>query len=190
MDYKRIYDSLMSKAVERAWNKRSMQLLERHHIVPKSAGGKNGKENLVYLTPREHFVAHKLLWKYCPTRANLFAYVAMARMSRLGTIRCNSREVDKARHLAAQVASERMTENNPSLGKFGKNSHKHIGLWVTPAGVFESVKQAAVANDIGGSSIQRRCRNPDTVISADRLGLENRGRTWRELGYWFENKAA
>lgn len=190
MDYKRIYDSLMSVAIERAWSKGSMPLLERHHIVPKSAGGDNSKSNLVYLTPREHFVAHKLLWKCSPTRANLFAYIAMTRMSKLGTKRCNSRDVERARRIAAQLSSERMIESNPSTGKFGRDSPKHIGLWVTPAGTFESVSQAAIANGIGRSSIQRRCRNPDNVITADRLGIENRGKSWRELGYWFENKAA
>src|SRR4051812_31227304 len=36
---------------------------ETHHIVPKSIGGSNDEENLVELTPREHFVAHLLLPK-------------------------------------------------------------------------------------------------------------------------------
>lgn len=34
---------------------------ERHHIIPKSLGGTNEDTNLVYLTPREHFVCHLLL---------------------------------------------------------------------------------------------------------------------------------
>jgi hypothetical protein len=36
---------------------------ERHHIMPKSLGGANCSENLVYLLPREHFIAHLLLAK-------------------------------------------------------------------------------------------------------------------------------
>jgi len=36
---------------------------ERHHIVPKCAGGKDTPENLVLLTAREHFLAHYLLTK-------------------------------------------------------------------------------------------------------------------------------
>ncbi len=36
---------------------------ERHHIVPQSLGGSNAKENLVYLTAREHFICHWLLVK-------------------------------------------------------------------------------------------------------------------------------
>ena len=36
---------------------------ERHHIIPKSLGGSNKKENIVYLTVKEHFVCHWLLTK-------------------------------------------------------------------------------------------------------------------------------
>jgi len=36
---------------------------ERHHIIPKSLGGNNKNDNLVRLTPREHFVCHRLLTK-------------------------------------------------------------------------------------------------------------------------------
>jgi hypothetical protein len=36
---------------------------EKHHIIPHSLGGKNSKDNLVYLTAREHFVCHMLLPK-------------------------------------------------------------------------------------------------------------------------------
>jgi hypothetical protein len=34
---------------------------EKHHILPKSLGGTNKKENLVYLTAAEHFRAHRFL---------------------------------------------------------------------------------------------------------------------------------
>jgi hypothetical protein len=37
---------------------------ETHHIVPRSLGGTNGKDNLVHLTYREHFLAHWLLTKF------------------------------------------------------------------------------------------------------------------------------
>jgi hypothetical protein len=33
---------------------------EEHHIEPTSVGGQNDKNNLVWLTAREHFVAHQL----------------------------------------------------------------------------------------------------------------------------------
>lgn len=36
---------------------------EKHHIIPRSLGGTNNKENLVKLTAREHFICHRLLTK-------------------------------------------------------------------------------------------------------------------------------
>ena len=36
---------------------------ERHHIIPRSLGGNNFKENIVKLTSHEHFVCHLLLTK-------------------------------------------------------------------------------------------------------------------------------
>jgi len=34
-----------------------------HHILPKSMGGEDTDSNLILLTPREHFIAHMILWK-------------------------------------------------------------------------------------------------------------------------------
>jgi hypothetical protein len=41
---------------------------ERHHIIPKSFGGSNKKENLVRLSAREHFLVHWLLTKMCESK--------------------------------------------------------------------------------------------------------------------------
>lgn len=37
--------------------------IEKHHIIPKSLGGSDSKDNLVNLTAREHFLCHLLLIK-------------------------------------------------------------------------------------------------------------------------------
>jgi hypothetical protein len=37
---------------------------EKHHILPRCLGGDNSKENLVALTPKEHFIVHMLLCKF------------------------------------------------------------------------------------------------------------------------------
>lgn len=41
----------------------NIDVAENHHIIPRSLGGKNRKENIVRLTPKEHFVCHWLLTK-------------------------------------------------------------------------------------------------------------------------------
>ena len=51
---------------------------ERHHFIPRCMGGGNEAWNLVYLTAKEHFVAHHLLWKSNPSNMKLLnAFVAM-----------------------------------------------------------------------------------------------------------------
>ncbi|QJT71792.1 hypothetical protein TH1_110 [Shewanella phage Thanatos-1] len=58
MNYVKIYNSLIGKrCISPA------KVGEIHHIVPRSMGGSNSKNNLVKLTYREHFVAHMLLFK-------------------------------------------------------------------------------------------------------------------------------
>ena len=44
--------------------------MEKHHIIPKSEAGSNENNNLVYLTPKEHFIAHKLLYRIDPKNYN------------------------------------------------------------------------------------------------------------------------
>jgi len=59
MDYQRIYANLISYA-ERTY---LTGYREKHHIIPTSLGGTNSPENLVYLTLRQHLMAHLLLYK-------------------------------------------------------------------------------------------------------------------------------
>lgn len=60
-EYKATYDRLMLRASGREFIK---GVHERHHVVPKSLGGSNDKDNIVCLTYREHFLAHWLLTKF------------------------------------------------------------------------------------------------------------------------------
>src|SRR5210317_2591252 len=55
--YKKWYDSI----IDRAKNRVLSCYVERHHIIPKSCGGSNDKDNLVPLTAREHYIVHMLL---------------------------------------------------------------------------------------------------------------------------------
>jgi len=58
--YSRWYEQLINKARNRGTID---GYTETHHVIPRSLGGDNTKQNLVKLTAREHYVAHALLWK-------------------------------------------------------------------------------------------------------------------------------
>ena len=62
MNYAKIYESL----IERGKNRICTGYTEKHHIVPRCLGGSDNKDNIVVLTPEEHYVAHQLLVKMYP----------------------------------------------------------------------------------------------------------------------------
>lgn len=57
MNYQAHYDRLIERARLR---QKPEVYCENHHIVPKCLGGSDKPENLVYLTAKEHYVAHLL----------------------------------------------------------------------------------------------------------------------------------
>jgi len=58
------YTTWYTQIINRAQSRSSIiGYSEKHHIIPKSIGGSNFKDNLVKLTAREHFICHRLLTK-------------------------------------------------------------------------------------------------------------------------------
>jgi len=68
MDYNKIYNDL----IDRARNRDLTGYTEKHHIIPKCIGGNDESTNLIALTAREHFLAHKLLCEIHPTKVKLY----------------------------------------------------------------------------------------------------------------------
>jgi 5-methylcytosine-specific restriction endonuclease McrA len=62
MNYLRIHDAIINNAKAQNRSKKT-GIYELHHITMRSMGGDDSQENLVLLTPREHFLIHFLLWK-------------------------------------------------------------------------------------------------------------------------------
>jgi hypothetical protein len=57
--------------MERARGRKLKGYIERHHVIPKCLGGSNAKQNIVRLTPEEHYVSHQLLVKLYPGNIKL-----------------------------------------------------------------------------------------------------------------------
>ena len=69
MNYGAAYNNLINRSINRELI--SDQYYEKHHIIPRCVGGSDEKENLVFLTPREHYIAHQLLIKVYPNNIKL-----------------------------------------------------------------------------------------------------------------------
>lgn len=110
MNYQKHYNRL----IETRKNLQRDCVLEEHHIIPKCMGGTDDKENLVYLTPEEHFVAHQLLVKIYPGNDKLY-YAAM--MMTVGNKR-NNKEYGWLKRKRIEILKESQKgEGNPFYGK-------------------------------------------------------------------------
>ena len=102
MDYKKHYDLLISTRKNRTIIKD--QYYEKHHIIPKSHGGNNDKDNLIFLTAREHFIAHWFLWRIHRDSKMAFAFYLMSYGIRNG--RFSSIAYEEAKHARSKFISE------------------------------------------------------------------------------------
>jgi hypothetical protein len=82
MNYQKVYNQLIDKARSQHRSKKNGEYYEAHHIIPKCLGG-TGKvsqwrthPNIVLLTAKEHFIAHKLLVEIYPENNQLWDALA------------------------------------------------------------------------------------------------------------------
>jgi hypothetical protein len=112
MNYTKHYTLLIERAKERIIN----DYTEKHHIVPRCLGGTDVRENIVALTPEEHYVAHQLLVKMYPKEHKLVHAANMMTVASNGKRSKNKRyRWLKERHI--RVCRARVGEKNPSYGK-------------------------------------------------------------------------
>lgn len=96
---------------------------ESHHIIPKSLGGSNKKENLVRLTAREHYICHLLLARMVEgTNKTKMVYALWILSNRTSTK--NSRLYETTRESFAELMKQRKhtpeTIAKMSLAQSGK----------------------------------------------------------------------
>lgn len=103
MNYKKIYNSIISNAISKHRSKKD-SYFENHHIKPKCIGGSDDKSNLVLLTAREHYICHKLLVKMYPYEYKLiFAWNYMANTNKN---LITSKEYDKLKQSVSKLLSK------------------------------------------------------------------------------------
>ena len=121
MDYRKIYNQL----VERAKLRNIDGYVERHHIIPKSMGGDNSKENMVALTAREHFLAHWLLWRIHRNSSTASAFWYMSARFTFSSRAYN--EAKEALHEAGVSDETRKKLSQYRLGKkYSEQTRKNM----------------------------------------------------------------
>lgn len=99
MTYKEFIESIKQARPLNEWFEHS----ERHHIMPRCLGGTDDEDNLIYLTYREHFIAHKLLAEENPENNDLVKTVFM--MSNFNK-QCTPEEYEIIRSNACKAISK------------------------------------------------------------------------------------
>lgn len=93
---------------------------ETRHIIPKSLGGDNSKENLVKLTAREHFLCHYLLTKMTTGQSQIkmcFAFNAFRRSSSNQERQLTGHQYEIIRQSVSTARSKFLKGNKYNLGK-------------------------------------------------------------------------
>jgi hypothetical protein len=110
------YTKLYYRIIKNAQSRNIEGYTENHHIIPKSLGGSEAKDNLIKLSAREHFICHWLLIKMVSgdKRAKMiFAF----HMMRLYNKNHNNRYVTK---MTARVYEKYKIEHAVNISKNNK----------------------------------------------------------------------
>lgn len=125
MNYKRIYDELITRARCRD---DVHGYTERHHVIPRCMGGTNATDNIVRLTASEHYIAHQLLVKiYQGNKSLLYAARCMCVYVEGVHLRGNK----YYSWIKNRISESMMSENNPMYGMCG-SKHPVYGRKHTP----------------------------------------------------------
>lgn len=188
MNYALHYNRLMARAAALG---RLDCYQERHHVNPVCLGGQNDRQNLVWLTPEEHFVAHQLLVKMNPGHRGL-AYAAIGMTAhhtgkrvnnkRFGWLKRQLSESMKGKpNLANRKPMSAATKAKLSASTKGKPKLANRGKVRT---VKQKLAMSAVSKSAWNNEEycekmkQRRPRGPRTAAEKQQVAKLNSARVW------------
>lgn len=172
MDYEQIYSQLINRARTRTL----IGYKERHHIIPRCIGGSDESSNLVELTAREHFIAHKLLCEIYPNNDKLFyAYWCMMNLkssSQKRIINVTSREYDRAKLIVSKVRKT-FTHSDETKRKISESSKGKIP--------WNKGKQHS-------AKTKQKISNSNKGKPANNKGKLHSDETKRKMSEWHQNR--
>jgi hypothetical protein len=207
------YTHTYYKIIERSKLRIIPYYTEKHHIIPKSLGGSNKKDNLALLTAREHFICHLLLTKMTSGTdrskmvLSVFYLTGRGKGKRDNIIKNSHLYEILKKDLSKIVSNQHKGRKRPprsneykekmKMSKRGKNAWNWLGFYHTPWGIYESAMQASkscpeyiTANYIRSLCI-RKNKEPINYLSVCRskgyLKLEHVGKTPNQLGFGINN---
>jgi len=148
VNYIKIYEDLIQSAKSKNRVKHTGIYYENHHIQPKCLEGTDAKNNLVLLTAKEHYVAHKLLTCIYPNNRKIgiaFHYMTFGK----NYYNESSRDYEYARELASKLSKG---VNHPF---FGKTHSKETRKKLSEAGKGRKQSQETIRKRVEKCDLKR-----------------------------------
>jgi hypothetical protein len=144
---------------------------EKHHVIPRCMGGSNKKENIVRLTPEEHFLAHQLLVKIYPNNHSLVKAANMMCVSGKGCIRNNKMFGWLRKRLATAMSLER-TGKKMSEDTKQKLREANLGKKI-PLETIEKIKHTKKLNNKPRPPVTEETREKIRIAHKGKKGTRN-----------------
>lgn len=123
MDYLKIYNKIIERGKQRIPDNNIKY--ENHHIVMRSMGGKDEKENLVLLTLREHFISHRLLWLIHRNKQTAWAFRLMCYKNK----KWSSKIYEELKSILKHNDSTKLKMSNSKKGiKFSEEHKQNLSI--------------------------------------------------------------
>lgn len=158
--YKSHYERLVQRGKTRASTRKEANLVldgycEEHHIIPTCVGGLDIPENRVFLSAREHFIAHQLLIFIYPTSIKL-AMAAEFMMHDSQGEKTGGRKFEwiKKRNSLARIGRNKENDEGIERGaakKRGRTKHTHLHIAAQALKITGRTKETHSGVELGAS---------------------------------------
>lgn len=179
MDYEKIYKRLIERSTTENRKKSSDVYYEQHHIVPKCLGGTEDKKNLVLLTAREHFIAHKLLCEIYPNEGKLIsAYWMMCNMksnTQERNYNVSNREYERLRIKFSKIQQLNL------IGK-SKSTETKQKIRLAKLGTTHSEESKQKMRKPKSEAVKHKMRKPKSDVAKQKMSLAKLGKPSTRLG--------
>lgn len=130
MNYEKLYFAFIEKYKNQVFD--DGVYTEKHHIIPRHAGGDDSKQNLIRLTYRQHIFAHNLLWKAYGNFGDHLAYILMTNI-----------DVDKTLLIRREIGKRVGGAQREFMSKLGKSHGPIQGKLNVDSGLLDSIRPLA-----------------------------------------------
>ena len=170
MNYQKIHDNLINFArITSPINSKKRDFdvyMERHHIIPKCLFEhkddpyKNNKNNLIFLTPRQHFIVHKILTKIYPD--NIKIWYAFSRMFHETDLKLKATDLGYMKSVSKSYDTFRRLFNEKIKEYYSKNPHPNKGRKLSETAI-KNMTIAARLRATYPSPLKGRKSSPEAV---------------------------